>query len=496
MEYQIVVGLEVHVQLLTESKLFSGCVNRFNPDEPNTQTDPVILGLPGSLPVMNRQAFLLAVRTALALECEIARFTKWDRKQYFYPDSPRGYQISQYDLPFSQRGRLEIPASEEGDEKVLVRINRVHLEDDAGKNMHDESGRGGESMVDLNRAGTPLLEIVSEPDMKSAFQARKYLEELRLMLLYLGVSDCNMQEGSLRCDANVNLHVAQEDGSKIATPIVEIKNMNSFRNVEAAINYEAGRQFEQWKKTGQKMGDVSKQTWGWDANKQVTFPQRSKEEAADYRYFPDPDLVPVTVSDKLLKEVKAKIVELPAARRERFIMQYQLSKYDAGVIIDQGKMLADYFEAVAKQSGDGKQAANWMTQDVLREMKERGLAIAEFPLSSEILGTLIARVVGNKITIKSGREVFAALLEQAESRDVHPSDVDYLIQDRGLEVVSDEGAFGPVIAEVLAKNEKIVADVRGGKVQAIGPLIGQVAKQIKGADPKRIRELLLAAIGE
>ena len=494
MDYEIVVGLEVHVQLLTNSKLFSGCVNQFNPGEPNTQTDPIILGLPGSLPVMNREAFLLSVRTALALNCQIARFTKWDRKQYFYPDLPKGYQISQYDLPFSSKGWLEVPASEESDETVKIRINRVHLEEDAGKNIHDESGRGGDSQIDLNRAGTPLLEIVSEPDLRSAFQTRRYLEEMRLLLTYLGVSDCNMQEGSLRCDANVNLWIKGENGEKIATPIVEIKNMNSFRNVEAAVNYEASRQFEHWKKTGQKMGDVGKQTRGWDANKQVTFAQRTKEEAADYRYFPDPDLVPVTVSDALLDKVKATLVEFPSVRRARFQDEYGISLYDASVIVDQGVMTADYFEQTAKLCGDGKQAANWLTQDVLRELKERDTGIEDFAISAEILGTLLEKVVKNELTIKSGREVFAALLERSEGDAISTVDINQIIDERGLKVVSDDGALAPIIAAVIARNEKVVADVKGGKVQAIGPLIGQVAKEIKGADPKKIREMLLAEI--
>ena len=320
-DYRIVVGLEVHVQLLTQTKLFSGCINRFNPDAPNTQTDPVTLGLPGSLPVMNRKAFELSVKTAMALNCEIARFTKWDRKQYFYPDLPKGYQISQYDLPFSQRGYLDVVSDLQEDLK-RVRINRVHLEEDAGKNMHDESGRGGDSLVDLNRAGTPLLEIVSEPDMNSALEARNYLSELRLLLTYLGVSDCNMQEGSLRCDANVNLHIPQPDGTHIATPIVEIKNMNSIRGVEAAITYEAKRQYKEWQKTGEKFGEVAKQTRGWDADKGTTFAQRGKEEAADYRYFPEPDLVPLRVSDWCERIV---LPELPDARHNRFMEEYGCS---------------------------------------------------------------------------------------------------------------------------------------------------------------------------
>ena len=295
MKYTTIVGLEVHVQLLTQTKIFCGCLNRFNPTQPNVQTCPVCLGLPGSLPVMNRHAFELALKTGMALNCRIPPFTKWDRKQYYYPDLPKGYQISQYDLPFSSDGWLEISSTRTPEKRIG--IIRAHLEEDAGKNLHDESGRGGDSQVDLNRAGTPLLEIVSQA-RPAAPEPRlnAYLDELKLLLTYLEVSDCNMQEGSLRCDANVNLHVASDDGRTVATPIVEIKNLNSFRGVEPAIEYEAKRQFDEWQRTGHKLGDVAKETRGWDAERGVTFGQRGKEEAADYRYFPDPDLVPVTVS--------------------------------------------------------------------------------------------------------------------------------------------------------------------------------------------------------
>ncbi len=322
MNATLIVGLEVHVQLLTRTKLFCGCVNRFNPDHPNTQTCPVCLGLPGSLPVMNRRAFELALEIGLALNCEIAPFTKWDRKQYYYPDLPKAYQISQYDLPFSHDGWLEVevPAGKNTEpETRRVRIIRAHLEEDAGKNIHDETGRGGDSRVDLNRCGTPLVEIVSQPDIRSPQEAKAFLEELRLMLTYLGVSDCNMQEGSLRCDANVNLHIPGEDGNTVATPIVEIKNLNSFRGVEAAIEFEAQRQWDEYQKTGRKLGDAGgeKETRGWDANRNITFSQRGKEEASDYRYFPDPDLMPVTVTADKIESVKDSLCELPAARRQR-----------------------------------------------------------------------------------------------------------------------------------------------------------------------------------
>ncbi len=492
--YQVVIGLEVHTQLLTRTKLFSGCINRFNPEAPNTQTDPVTLGLPGTLPVMNRTAFRLALRTALALNCEIARFTKWDRKQYFYPDLPKGYQISQYDLPFSRNGILAVDSDLQDDPRQ-VRINRVHLEEDAGKNMHDETGRGGDSLVDLNRAGTPLLEIVSEPDLRSAYEARRYLEELRLLLTYLEVSDCNMQEGSLRCDANVNLHVTDPQGATIATPIVEIKNMNSIRGVEAAIQYEAERQYKHWQQTGQKLGDVPKQTRGWNADRGTTFAQRGKEEAADYRYFPDPDLVPVTVSEELLVEIRGELLEFPQEKKQRFQQEYQLSEYDAGVIVDQGRSYADYFETVARDCGDGKQAANWVTQDVQRELNERGLAIDSFRISAPVLGTLLQRIVAGELTNKGAREVFAVFLDESQPLPEVP-DVDRVIEAKGLKPVTDSHAITAIIDAVLDRNAKIVADVQGGKQQAVGPLIGQVMKELKGADPKQVRELLLKQIAQ
>lgn len=491
-DYRIVVGLEVHVQLLTQTKLFSGCINRFNPDAPNTQTDPVTLGLPGSLPVMNRKAFELSVKTAMALNCEIARFTKWDRKQYFYPDLPKGYQISQYDLPFSQRGYLDVVSDLQEDLK-RVRINRVHLEEDAGKNMHDESGRGGDSLVDLNRAGTPLLEIVSEPDMNSALEARNYLTELRLLLTYLGVSDCNMQEGSLRCDANVNLHIPQPDGTHIATPIVEIKNMNSIRGVEAAITYEAKRQYKEWQKTGEKFGEVAKQTRGWDADNGKTLEQRAKEEAADYRYFPDPDLVPVTVSEELLEQIRAEFREFPQARRSRYQSDWGLSAYDAEVIVDQGEAFAEYFETLTSLSGDGKQSANWLTQNVQQALNERGDAIDQFPIQAEVLGHLLQKIVAGDLTNNGAREIFAALLEESPET-ISAARVDQLMEEKGLAVIKDTGEILRIVDAVIDRNERIVADVKGGKVQAIGPLIGQVMKDLKGADPKTVRTVLLERI--
>ncbi len=324
--YTIVVGLEVHVQLLTKTKLFCGCLNKFGLP-PNTATCPVCLGLPGSLPVMNRTAFRLALRAALALNCQIAPFTKWDRKNYYYPDLPKNYQISQYDLPFSHDGWLETRALTDSGTPKRVGIIRAHLEEDAGKNLHDESGKGGDTRVDLNRTGTPLLEIVSHPHINSPEEAVAYLEEIRLLLREIGVSDCEMQEGSLRCDANVNIHVPQPDGTVAATPLVEVKNLNSFRSVGRAIRYEAARHYEEFQKNPEcfRFGKLLKTTAGWDDAKGRTEVQRHKEEAADYRYFPEPDLVPVVVTPEQIEEVRAEMGELPAAARARLERQYGLS---------------------------------------------------------------------------------------------------------------------------------------------------------------------------
>lgn len=492
-EYKTIIGLEVHVQLRTSSKLFCGCSPKFNPDEPNTQTCPVCLGLPGALPVMNRQAFDLALRTAVALNCEIAEFTKWDRKQYYYPDLPKAYQISQFDLPFSSSGWLEIEADEEGAEPRRIRITRAHLEEDAGKNVHDESGRGGDSRVDLNRTGTPLLEIVSEPDLRSASESRRYLEQLRTLLKFIDVSDCNMQEGSLRCDANVNLHVDQGDGEIVATPIVELKNMNSFRNVELAVEYEVKRQRKQWEKTRQTIKDAPKCTRGWDAERGVTFGQREKEDSSDYRYFPDPDLIPVIVTSQEVDAIRQALPETPDARCRRFQSDLGLSAYDANVIIDQGPQFTDWYEQVAQACGDPKIAANWTTQDILRDLNASDTDIETFPITAEILGRLLLGVVDDRLTTKSAREIYGLLKSQAESNTrISTTDVDTLAAER--EVVKDSGALNDAVAEAIAAMPQAADDVRGGKQAAVGPMIGLVMKHVAGADPKTVRSILLETL--
>src|SRR4051794_13423731 len=401
--YRTVIGLEVHVQLLTRTKLFCGCSTRFGLP-PNSATCPVCIGLPGTLPVMNRRAFELALRAALALNCEIARFTKWDRKNYYYPDLPKNYQISQYDLPFSQDGWLEInmPAGAK-----RVGIIRAHLEEDAGKMLHDEKGGGRDSLVDLNRTGTPLLEVVSRPEISSADEAKAYLEEVRLLLREIGVSDCEMQEGSLRCDANINLHVPQPDSSVAATPIVEVKNLNSIRAVGRAMEYEADRQYQKFLEDGKKLGDEPKETRGWDEARGVTLSQRRKEEAADYRYFPEPDLVPVTVDSAWLGHVRSGLGELPAAQRLRLVQDYGLSAYDAGVLTHQGRAFVAYFEEAARLCGDAKAASNWTTNQVLQTLNERRQTINDFALSAAALGDLIKQVKDTGLNMQRAREVYA-----------------------------------------------------------------------------------------
>jgi aspartyl-tRNA(Asn)/glutamyl-tRNA(Gln) amidotransferase subunit B len=476
-----IIGLEVHVQLATESKLFCGCSTQFGA-EPNQHTCPVCIGMPGTLPVMNRRAYELALQTAVAIHCNIPESTKWDRKQYYYPDLPKGYQISQYDLPMSADGYLKISDPQDQFPSKRIGIIRAHLEEDAGKSIHDELTGKGDSEIDLNRTGTPLLEIVSEPDMRSPAEARAFLQELKLMLTYLGVSDCNMQEGSLRVDANINLHITV-DGDKVATPIVEIKNMNSFRAVQRALEYEADRQARHWQETGQRLGDVPKQTRGWDEAAQVTRGQRSKEESSDYRYLPDPDLVPVTTTTDQLDQVRESLGELPAALRARLMADYSLTHYDADVLVNQGRDLVDYYLQVADRCGQPKTAANWVTQDVLRILKQQEIPVGQFPIAPVELATLIDRIEVRNLPGPRARDVFIRMHSEGRT-------VDEAIQDLGIEQV-DDFALTALCQQLIDANPKIVADVQGGKFQAIGALIGQAKKNNPNVDPSRVREICL-----
>jgi aspartyl-tRNA(Asn)/glutamyl-tRNA(Gln) amidotransferase subunit B len=513
MDYRIVIGLEVHVQLLTRTKLFCGCSTLFGLP-PNSATCPVCLGLPGALPVMNRRAFELALKAALALNCTIAPFTKWDRKNYYYPDLPKNYQISQYDLPFSRDGYLDI---ETVDGARRIGIIRVHLEEDAGKMLHEApfsplprstGGEGRRSLVDLNRAGTPLLEIVSRPELSTPEEAKTYLEEIRLLLRELEISDCEMQEGSLRCDANVNILVPLADPDTFAaTPIIEVKNLNSFRAVERAMRYEAERQYQEYQEkvgSGQwavgsqpldhppltthhspatvfrvqekRSGDlvpVSKATAGWNDHRGITEVQRRKEEAEDYRYFPEPDLVPVTVGSENVETVRAALGELPAAQRARLQTQYGLSSYDAGVISQQGRALVAYFEEVANRCGDAKSASNWIANDVLQVLNERKQSIGEFAVSAAALGDLITASRAAGLNKQRSREVFAEMTSSG-------LDAKQAIAKLGFHAVTDEGQLTDLVRQAIAANPKAVADFRKGKTKAIDAIKGAVMRQTRG----------------
>jgi aspartyl-tRNA(Asn)/glutamyl-tRNA(Gln) amidotransferase subunit B len=482
--FTTIIGLEVHVQLQTQTKLFCGCSTAFG-GPPNTQVCPTCLGLPGSLPVMNRRAFDLALRAALALDCQIAPFTKWDRKNYFYPDLPKGYQISQYDLPFSSAGTLEV-VDPKGAFSRRVGIVRVHLEEDAGKSMHDEAAGTGDTRIDLNRAGTPLCEIVTEPDLRSPLEARAWLNELKLLLVYLGVSDCNMQEGSLRVDANVNLHIPRPDGTLAKTPIVEIKNMNSFRSVERALAYEVIRQWEEWQATGAELGNFPKQTRGWDDPAGITRAQRAKEESSDYRYFPEPDLVPVTVSKDQIAAIRSVMGAAPAALRQTLAEKWMITAYDADVLVNQGRDLVAYFEELATLTGDGKVASNWMQQDVLRTLNEQGGTIGEFPVRPAAVAEIIGRITKGDFDTSRGREIFTAVLETGRS-------VADVVASMGIAAVADDD-LEALCRELLAANPKIVADVQGGKEQAAAGLIGQAKKKNPNVNPGKVRATCLALI--
>jgi aspartyl-tRNA(Asn)/glutamyl-tRNA(Gln) amidotransferase subunit B len=482
--YTIVIGLEVHVQLLTESKMFCSCSTKFGAG-PNTQTCPVCIGMPGTLPVMNRKAIELSRKAALALNCQIARYTKWDRKNYYYPDLPKGYQISQFDLPLSHDGWLPISDPKGRFEPKRIGIIRAHLEEDAGKSMHDEVAGKADSRIDLNRTGTPLLEIVSQPDMRSPAEAKAYLTELKLLLNYLGVSDCNMQEGSLRVDANINLHVDTPQG-RVATPIVEVKNMNSFRAVERAMEYEAQRQYRAWQETGRKLGDVPKTTRGWDEDSQTTRPQRSKEESSDYRYFPEPDLLPVTSTDDEVEAIRATLGELPAALRMRLEQTYGITPYDSDVLVNQGQPLVDYYVELSDAIGDGKTASNWVQQDVLRTLNEQNITIDRFPVRARQLADLIETVKSGKLTTSRGREVLTEMIATGKP-------LDEAMQGMGIQAV-DESDLEGLCRELLAANPKVVAEVREGKLKGVGQLIGQAKKKNPNVDPNRVREICLELV--
>lgn len=481
----IIIGLEVHVQLNTNSKLFCGCSTEFGAP-PNTQTCPVCTGMPGSLPVINQQALKLAIKTGLALNCEIARYTKWDRKNYFYPDLPKGYQISQFDKPICGAGFLDISDVKDAFEPRRVRLERAHLEEDAGKSIHDESNRGGQSKIDLNRTGTPLLEIVTKPDMRSAAEAKTFLSELKLILNYIGVSDCNMQQGSLRCDANINLHL-DLDGQTVATPIVEIKNLNSFRAAERSLTYEAKRQFELWKQNGQTIDDAPKQTRGWNDAEQVTTLQREKEESADYRYFPDPDLIAVSTSEEEIESIRIQIDRLPAQWRVHLTKDHHLKPSDAEVIVSQGRGVIEFFVNVANGCGDSRIASNWVGQEVLRHLNESNIEIEQYPVSSDQMTELLKLVVGGDLDQTRAKEV---LNEMVECNLGVRASIDKL----GIKPV-DSREIDSICQLLIDENPEVARQIQNGNVKAVGMLIGKARKLNPNANPGVVKDKILKSLG-
>jgi len=472
MEWEAVIGLEIHAQLATKSKIFSGASTAYGA-EPNTQACAVDLGLPGVLPVLNKEAVRMAVKFALAIGANVARRSVFARKNYFYPDLPKGYQISQYELPVVETGEVTIQL-EDGESKS-VGVTRAHLEEDAGKSLHEDFH--GMTGIDLNRAGTPLLEIVSEPDMRSAKEAVAYMKKIHSIVRYLEICDGNMQEGSFRCDANVS--VRPKGQSEFGTR-TELKNINSFRFVERAINFEIERQID----VLEGGGTVVQETRLYDAAKGETRPMRSKEEAMDYRYFPDPDLLPLEIDDATIEGVRATLPELPDEKRERFVYEYGLSPYEA-TVLTASRELADYFEAVEKASdGEAKAAANWVMGDFSGFLNKSGMEVTEAPVSAKMLGGMIKRISDNTISGKIAKEVFEAMWNGE-------GDADTIIESKGLKQITDTGAIEAAIDEVLAANPDQVAQYKGGKDKLLGFFVGQVMKATKGkANPAQLNELL------
>ena len=470
MIFEAVIGVEVHAQLRTNSKMFCGCGTTFGLSA-NSQTCPVCLGLPGSLPVINRTAIEMAVRAGLALNCTITANNRFARKNYFYPDLPKGYQISQYEDPICQHGWIEVVV---GTVTKRVRVRRAHLEEDAGKNVHGAGTAG--SRVDLNRAGTPLLEIVTEPDMSSADEVVAYLKGLRDVLMYLDVCDGNMEEGSFRCEPNLSLRPVgqREFGTK-----VELKNINSFKYVKDAVEYEIKRQT----KVLNEGGKIYQETRLWNIDRGETAVMRSKEEAHDYRYFPDPDLVPLQLNEDWIEGFRSSLPELPAVRTHRFITEYGLPEYDAGVITT-SKGMADYFESCLKLFKDPKTVSNWVMGELTRELNNSGTDIVVSPVSPDRLVDLLTMVDKEVISLKVAREIFPELYRSGKTPQ-------QIVQEKGLTQVSDEGALKKIIDEVLSKNPVQVGQFKEGKQQVLGFLVGQVMKASGGkANPGKVNELL------
>jgi len=468
--FETVIGLEVHLQFNTQTKIFCGCANIFG-EEPNTKTCPVCLGLPGTLPVLNEKVLQYALKVAASLNCTVNTYIKFDRKNYYYPDLPKNFQISQYDFPIGKEGFLIVRTS--GGEKK-VGITRAHLEEDAGKLIHDTSLKG--SLVDYNRTGTPLMEIVSEPDIRSAQEAYDYLTALKLKLHYLDVSDCDMEKGSLRCDANISI---RKKGDKKLGVKTELKNMNSFKAVKAALEFEEGRQ----KQVLDSGKTLKQETRLWNEDKAVTVSMRIKEEAHDYRYFPEPDLVPFIVKDATIEEIKSSLPEMPLQKLDRLMKKYSLPEYDTAIII-QDKNLADFFEQCAQIYKNYKKICNWIIGPLQQELNTRKLSIEGMSLNPKNFVALIEKVEDGTISNLAGKDVLKLVIETGNAPDE-------IIKKKGLEQVSDESALEKIIDDVFSENKNVVAQVKEGKESAVGFLIGQSMRKSKGkANPKKIGEII------
>ncbi|HTR80116.1 MAG TPA: Asp-tRNA(Asn)/Glu-tRNA(Gln) amidotransferase subunit GatB [Bacteroidota bacterium] len=474
-KYEAVIGLEVHAQLLTHSKAFCGCTTKFG-NAPNSNSCPVCLGMPGVLPVLNKSVVEFIVKMGLATHCAIAPISIFARKNYFYPDLPKGYQISQYEEPICRNGYVDIELNNGSTKRIA--ITRIHMEEDAGKSIHDLDP---DTLVDVNRCGVPLIEIVTEPDLRSSHEAYQYLSAIRQIVTYLGICDGNMEEGSLRCDANVSVRLV---GASALGTKTEIKNMNSFRNVERALDYEIDRQIEMI----EDGGAVVQETLLWDADKNVVVSMRSKEEAHDYRYFPDPDLVPVRVDEPWIASLKSELPELPKQRRDRFIKQFSLPKYDADILTLE-RASADYYEQTAstlsqKNPESYKSVSNWVMTDVLRVIKDQHLQWTDFPVSPDNLGAMVNLIAGGTISGKIAKDVFEEMVKTKET----PQNI---VERKGLVQLSDAGALEKIIDEVVSRNHAQLEEYRKGKTQLIGFFVGETMKATKGkANPKMVNEIL------
>ena len=480
LSYEVIIGCEIHCQLLTKTKAFCSCENRYG-GMPNSRVCPVCLGLPGALPVVGDEYVKLGIKAGFALGCTINEFSKFDRKHYFYPDLVKGYQITQFDKPICENGQVEInmAAPNEPPEMRTIRIERIHLEEDAGKSLHIE---GAHSYVDYNRCGVPLIEIVSKPDMKSPEEAAQYMQTIREILKFIGVTDGNLEEGAMRCDANINLKVF-ENGKEYRTPISEIKNMNSFRTVRDACAYEVQRQLEEFKTDRQEYSADFKRTMGWDEPSGKTVIQRTKNSALDYRFMREPDIPSLMLSRGYIDSVCKTVGELPATKRERFKKEYGLSQFDVETLTTE-RNLAEWFEAAAAQTKDPKKVANWVLAEVLAVLNEKHIGLEQLPFDPDHIAELVNELDAQTITSKQAKDVFVEMLESGE----HPRQI---IKNRGMTQVSDTGTIEKLVDEVFAANPQAIADWKKGKTNVAGWLMGQVMKKSQGkANPNQTTELV------